>query len=326
MNWVDLCIFLILFYFAYRGFAIGFVGSLLNLISSILAVLVAVRFYPQVGTFFVETMGANKFAGPVLGFFALLLISEFALSFVFSYLYRFVMKLFLWLKPLYWVDKITGIFPQLAMGIVLLTTAIIVMLRLPFNTDLKDAILDSYWGKNVVPQAAILEPQMRQLLGAIPQETLLYLIPKTPSSEESIKMNFPDSRNLELSDDPTSEQEMFVLVNTERQMMGLKVLIWDPTIVPVARAHSTDMFKRSFFSHINPDGKSPFDRMTESKVQYVVAGENLAYAPTVEIAHKGLMNSPGHRENILRPEFGRIGIGVIDSGIYGKMFTQNFGD
>jgi uncharacterized protein YkwD len=66
--------------------------------------------------------------------------------------------------------------------------------------------------------------------------------------------------------------------------------------------------------------------MTESGVQYMLAGENLAYAPTVEIAHKGLMNSPGHRENILRPEFGRIGIGVIDGGIYGKMFTQNFGD
>ncbi len=326
MNWVDLCIFLILFYFAYRGFAIGFVGSLLNLISSILAVLTAVRFYPQVGAFFVDSLGANKFVGPVLGFFAILIVAEFAISFVFSYLYRFVMKLFLWLKPLYWVDKIAGIFPQLAMGIVLLTTAVIVMLRLPFNTDLKNAVLASYWGKNVVPQAAILEPQMRQLLGAIPQETLLYLIPKTPTSEESIKMSFPDINSMELKEDPDSEQELFKLVNQERMAVGLKVLVWDPNIVPVAHAQSMDMFKRSYFSHINPDGKSPFDRMTEGGVKYTIAGENLAYAPTVEIAHKGLMNSPGHRANILRPEFGRIGIGVIDGGIYGKMFTQNFAD
>lgn len=326
MNWVDLCIFLILFYFAYRGFAIGFIGSFLNLLSSILAVIMAIRFYPQTGLFFVNTLGANKFAGPVLGFFAILIIFEFAFSFVFSFIYRYIMKFFLWLKPLYWVDKIAGIFPQLIMAIVLLTTAIIVMLRLPFNSDLKNSVLASYWGKNIVPQAAVLEPQMRQLLGAIPQETLLYLIPKAPSSEESIKMSFPDEHHLDLAVDSISEQEMLVLVNKERQMIGLKVLVWDPTIVPVAREHSRDMFKRSFFSHINPDGKSPFDRMTELKVQYLVAGENLAYAPTVEIAHKGLMNSPGHKENILRPEFGRIGIGVIDGGIYGKMFTQNFTD
>lgn len=326
MNWVDFCIFLILFYFAYRGFAIGFVGSLLNLLSSIIAVLLAVRFYPQAGEFFINSLGANKFAGPVLGFFFVLIVSELVFSFIFSFLYRFIIKLFLWLKPLYWADKIAGIFPQLFMGILLLTAAIIVMLRLPFNTDLKNAVLASYWGKNVVPQAAILEPQMRQILGVIPQETLLYLIPKTPSSEESIKMSFPDAANLELKEDPQSEQDMLVMVNKERQVEGLKVLVWDPTIVPVARAHSMDMFRRSYFSHINPDGKSPFDRMTEGKIAYTVAGENLAYAPTVEIAHKGLMNSPGHRANILRAEFGRIGIGVIDGGIYGKMFTQNFAD
>ncbi|HEY8824239.1 MAG TPA: CAP domain-containing protein [Candidatus Limnocylindria bacterium] len=37
-----------------------------------------------------------------------------------------------------------------------------------------------------------------------------------------------------------------------------------------------------------------------------------------------MMDSPGHRENILRPEFSRIGIGVITAGIYGRMITQLF--
>ena len=66
--------------------------------------------------------------------------------------------------------------------------------------------------------------------------------------------------------------------------------------------------------------------MSKRKIKFISAGENLAYAPTVEIAHQGLMNSPGHRENILRPSFGRVGIGVIDGGVYGKMFTQDFAD
>jgi uncharacterized protein YkwD len=54
------------------------------------------------------------------------------------------------------------------------------------------------------------------------------------------------------------------------------------------------------------------------------AGENLALARTLPMAHQGLMDSPGHRANILRPAFGRVGIGILDGGRYGLMVTQNF--
>jgi uncharacterized protein YkwD len=55
-----------------------------------------------------------------------------------------------------------------------------------------------------------------------------------------------------------------------------------------------------------------------------VAGENLAMAQSLNIAHDGLMKSPGHRANILRLHFGRVGIGVLDGGRDGLMVTQNF--
>jgi uncharacterized protein YkwD len=54
------------------------------------------------------------------------------------------------------------------------------------------------------------------------------------------------------------------------------------------------------------------------------AGENLALAPTLTIAHEGLMNSPGHRANILQKKFGRVGIGVMEGGFHRLMITQNF--
>jgi uncharacterized protein YkwD len=60
------------------------------------------------------------------------------------------------------------------------------------------------------------------------------------------------------------------------------------------------------------------------RVRFLAAGENLAYAHTLQIAHTGLMNSPGHRANILRKQFGRLGIGILDGGIHGLMITQNF--
>jgi len=44
------------------------------------------------------------------------------------------------------------------------------------------------------------------------------------------------------------------------------------------------------------------------------------------LAMQGLMNSPGHRANILSPSFHKVGIGVLDAGIYGEMFVQEFTD
>ena len=82
----------------------------------------------------------------------------------------------------------------------------------------------------------------------------------------------------------------------------------------------------SFFGadHDSPDGKSPFDRMRDAKIEFSKAGENLALAQTLEIAHINLMNSPGHRANILHPAFGRLGIGIVDGGFYGLMISQEF--
>jgi uncharacterized protein YkwD len=119
---------------------------------------------------------------------------------------------------------------------------------------------------------------------------------------------------------------MLELVNQERIAAGLRPLAPDPELREVARRHSADMFERGYFAHATPEGRDPFDRMREANVHFVTAGENLALAPTVQLAHTGLMNSPGHRANILHPEFGRVGIGIMEGGIRGLMVTQDFRD
>ncbi len=78
--------------------------------------------------------------------------------------------------------------------------------------------------------------------------------------------------------------------------------------------------------HIDPEGNSPFDRMRDGGVRFITAGENLALAQTVSIAHKGLMDSPGHRANILSPHYSPVGIGVAQGGRHGTMLTQKFAD
>ena len=119
---------------------------------------------------------------------------------------------------------------------------------------------------------------------------------------------------------------MVRLVNVERKSRGFSELSVDPLLLVLARKYGANMFQKGYFSHYTPEGKSPFDRMNEDRITYLHAGENLALAPGTEIAHQGLMNSAGHRANILSPNYKKVGIGVMDGGVYGKMYVQEFTD
>jgi uncharacterized protein YkwD len=142
-----------------------------------------------------------------------------------------------------------------------------------------------------------------------------------PESKETVSLPF-SVKNPGVRED--LEAQMLEMVNEERKKEGLPALKADPEMREVARAHSRDMFARSYFSHINPEGKTPFDRAREAGVKFLTAGENLALAQTLKLAHTGLMNSPGHRANILRRSFGRVGIGILEGGRHGLMVTQKF--
>lgn len=117
---------------------------------------------------------------------------------------------------------------------------------------------------------------------------------------------------------------MVELVNRERQQAGLQPLKVDSRLVRLARQKSQDMVDKGYFGHNSPTYGSPFEMMKDAGVSYRYAGENIAGAGTVARAHAGLMNSTGHRANILNPNFTHIGIGVASGSPYGKIFTQMF--
>lgn len=120
------------------------------------------------------------------------------------------------------------------------------------------------------------------------------------------------------------ERQMIDLVNQERAKAGLESLAVDMRLVALAREKAQDMIDRGYFSHQSPTYGSPFDMMKAAGITYRTAGENIAGAPTVERAHTALMNSEGHRRNILNPAFDYIGIGIVEGGPYGLMLSQMF--
>lgn len=135
------------------------------------------------------------------------------------------------------------------------------------------------------------------------------------------------------------EQYMMELVNAERTAAGVQPLAFDSALNGSAELHSQWMIATDTFSHTGAGGSTPTDRMIAAGYQLTGAwgtGENVGWqslrgapgiADDVYDLHVGLMNSPGHRENILRPEFRELGIG-IETGEYqgwtGAFVTQNF--
>jgi uncharacterized protein YkwD len=125
------------------------------------------------------------------------------------------------------------------------------------------------------------------------------------------------------------EDLVHVLVNAERTSNGVDPLTHDPALRAVARAHSEDMVRRDFFSHTNPDGLSPYDRLREASIDFGSAGENIAwnrgYADPADTAVTGWMNSDGHRRNILDDGFTHGGLGAARRETDGAwFFTQLF--
>ncbi|MFO7273659.1 MAG: CAP domain-containing protein [Bacillota bacterium] len=121
-----------------------------------------------------------------------------------------------------------------------------------------------------------------------------------------------------------AEQQMLNLINQERAKAGLQPLKADAQLTQLARMKSQDMINKGYFSHNSPTYGSPFDMMKAYGVTYRTAGENIAGNQSVQAAHTALMNSSGHRANILNPNYTHVGIGIVEGGPYGMMFTQMF--
>jgi uncharacterized protein YkwD len=218
------------------------------------------------------------------------------------------------------VNHTLGLLPGFADGLVNAMIVSVLLLAVPLLDGLTMLTRESAIATRLSVPAEWLESRLTPIFEEAVSKTMNRMVVK-PGSRERVPLPYtvanPRPR-------PDLEAQMLQLINRERAAEGLNPLRADPELVEVARAHSRDMFARGYFSHVTPDGKDPFDRIRQAQVRYITAGENLALAPTLQQAHQGLMNSPGHRANILRPAFGRVGIGIVDGGMRGQMVTQNF--
>ena len=146
--------------------------------------------------------------------------------------------------------------------------------------------------------------------GKIPEPTSML---STPAASEEV-MIIPVS-GCSPAQNKDFENQVLRLINQERAKKGVPGLVIQNQLATAARAHSTDMACRGFFSHINPDGKTAYDRIRAQGYQYRCAGETI-------YAGDGAFNSPGqaintwlssatHKQAMLNPAYSEVGVGMI---------------
>lgn len=132
------------------------------------------------------------------------------------------------------------------------------------------------------------------------------------------------------------EQTIAGLVNAEREKAGLRPLAYDNQLAAVARAHAADMRDLKYFAHESPTATlhEPLDRyraffnMTPSVVAENVfrawGTPHQLGAADAQSAHTALMNSPGHRANILFPNVTHLGVGIVTNATGDIWLTEMF--
>ncbi|HEX7846831.1 MAG TPA: CvpA family protein [Chitinophagaceae bacterium] len=317
MNWVDILLIAIVLLAIWMGWSQGFVHGMLSLLTWAGSLVLGYVLHPYLASLLNKLFVLGVWLLPV-SFIIMVIVARLILGWLAGFLIRLI--------PVETdnnkLNKFLGLIPGAINGWIYAIVISALLLALPFKDVVTSATRESRYATQFAMQSEWANRKLAPVFNDAVRQTLNNLTVK-PGSNEKVELSFKYDKAVPK---PNLEAQMLQMVNAERQKHGLKPVQADPELTTVARAHSQDMFTRGYFAHESPEGKDPFDRMRTANIKFYAAGENLALAQTLEIAHNGLMNSPGHRANILNPAFGRLGIGVLDGGFYGLMISQEFRD
>lgn len=316
VNYVDGLLVLLVLLSAAEGYRRGLLRGLLDLARWVGGLLLALRYYQQVARW----LGPHLSWPEVWDKPAAFLLTSVAAGIAIQLAGHLLLGRLSESAHERRANRALGVLPGLASGLVSAAILASLLLAVPLPEMVRERARESYLANRLAATTEGVESALAPVFDEAIRQTLNRLTIK-PESGETVRLPY---RVANARPRPDLEAQMLEMVNRERAAAGLRTLAPDVELTEVARRHSADMFTRGYFAHVSPEGLSPFDRMTRAGVPFRTAGENLALAPTIQIAHTGLMNSPGHRANILQPAFGRVGIGIVDGGMRGLMVSQEF--
>lgn len=186
-------------------------------------------------------------------------------------------------------------------------------------------------GRYIVEVEASAEggPEVASLF---PVDYLIRSRPTTYHSSVAARKNPPsDMKEKEpILTEREAEVLLIELINNQRMDAGQIPLMEEDRLREMARGHSRDMSENQFARHVSPSTGDLVDRVKKANIAYLKVGENIAINTSIDSAHRSLMTSPAHRQNILDPEYRYLGVGVTrqlkPSGQVLYLITENFAD
>ena len=109
-----------------------------------------------------------------------------------------------------------------------------------------------------------------------------------------------------------STDDLLSITNQKRAENGLQPLSISTELTNAANAKGQDMLAKNYWAHNSPDGITPWVFIKNAGYEYIYAGENLARGYNVASdVIDAWMSSPGHRGNMLSPNYKEIGFAVL---------------
>lgn len=125
-----------------------------------------------------------------------------------------------------------------------------------------------------------------------------------------------------LIDTELATNNLYVLINQERDKYNLPHLNFDGLLNKAALEKANDMVNDNYWAHVSPSGKTPWYFINKVGYKYIDAGENLAKNfNSTKAVIKSWMASSEHKSNIINPNFTDIGIAIIQGTIYNTKTT-----
>ncbi len=307
---------------AVRGWLRGFVKELMDLLGLILGIVFAFRLSGVAGDFYAGWTGLSEGPARLVGGITVFLLVGIAASIGAHFLSRAMNQPGLQLS-----NRALGCGVALGWGWALATLILSVMVVLPLPGGFAEALDDSTLVDALTNPDLPTQRAFHAVAGDDVLESVLALQRLVGNREvvigvdERIELE-PQPRN-RLNNAPAAALEVFARLNAARVDAGVDPLAWSDGLADVGRSHAFEMYTDGYFAHTSPVSGQVGDRLQDAGIRFRLAGENLALAATPGLVHEGLMDSQGHRENIVRPEFTRVGIGVVD-GPLGLMVVQVF--
>jgi uncharacterized protein YkwD len=319
---LDLLFVVLLAGLAVRGWSRGVLREAVDVVGLVIGIVLAFRAAPLLGAIVGAMSGMSEEASRLTAGIIILAASVIGIVLVGRSLDRRMA-----LDEMSGPDRAAGAGLAATWGVFLLTVLVTLASLSPLPPTVDDAITSSRIARALSDPDGVPQAAFERLAGDRIVATLLTLQRVFGDRRVIIgpddAIEIPAARPDELRRDVDAANEIFSRVNRARVDAGLAPLAWSEPLAEVALGHAYDMYLGGFFSHTSPTTGGLADRLRVAAIPYRIAGENLALAATPSDVHRGLMESPGHRANILGEEYRRVGIAVV-SGRLGLMTVQVF--